>query len=203
MNLSSLAKRCVELSYRHKLTHVSSVLNTVDLLAEIYAKRRETEPVILGNGHAALALYVVLEYYLMCDAEKMILKHGVHPSRDMAHGIWCSSGSLGQAETVAVGMALADKTRKVWLITSDGAMMEGSAYEAMRFAGKYCSNLDVTVVFNGLGAYGAIEPFDLPQEVQNADCIRSVSQSRYPEWLRGLKGHYLTLTEEQYEELMA
>src|SRR5215475_9710182 len=107
--LSQLAKRCVELLYRHKLSHVSSCLNTVDLLDEIYAKRKDNEPVILDNGHASVAHYVVLEKYGFCDAEEMLKKHGVHASRDMEHGIWVSNGSLGQAATVALGMALADK----------------------------------------------------------------------------------------------
>src|SRR5215468_2875934 len=107
--LSKLANRCSELLYKHKLSHVSSCLNTVDLLAEIYEKRKDNEPVILDNGHASLAHYVVLESKGLCNAEEMVEKHGVHAHRDMEHGIWCSNGSLGQAATVALGMALADK----------------------------------------------------------------------------------------------
>lgn len=198
--LSPLAKRCVELSYSHKLTHVSSVLNTVDLLAEIYAKRKPDEPVILGNGHAGLALYVVLESIGMCDAEEMIAKHGVHPSRDMEHGIWCSSGSLGQAETVAVGMALADRRRTVWLVTSDGACAEGSVWEAARVGFHRAPNLSAWIVYNGLGAYGPIRTQDLP--TQYGWRVRHVDQTKYPHWLRGLNGHYLTLSLAQYDELM-
>lgn len=199
--ISDLAKRCVELSFRHKLTHVSSVLNTVDLIAEIYGLREpNVDPFILGNGHAALALYVVLESLGKCDAEKMIEKHGVHPSRDMGDGIWCSSGSLGQAETIAVGMALADPNRKVWLVTSDGSCMEGSVYEAFRIAGRYTANLKIYIVFNGTGAYGTIRGWDLPQG--RAYTLRKMGD-QLPQWLQGIKGHYLQLTEEQYEELMA
>jgi len=145
-----------------------------------------------------LALYVVLEKYGLCDAEKMVEKHGVHPNRDTEYGIWCSSGSLGQAETVAVGMALADKNRKVWLVTSDGACMEGSVYEALRVASHKCGNLIAFVVYNGLGAYGEIKQYDLPRNVD----VHHVDQRHYPVWLRGLAGHYLVLTKEQYDELM-
>jgi len=129
----------------------------------------------------------------------MVEKHGVHPNRDMEHGIWCSSGSLGQAETVAVGMALADKTRTVWLVMSDGGAMEGSAWEALRVGLIYCLNLYVSIVFNGHGAYGKIFEHDLPI---HSGRVYHVDKRHYPEWLRGLQGHYLKLTKEQYEELM-
>src|SRR5690349_20528071 len=108
-SFNPLEKRIIALSYKYQLTHISSCLNTVNLLEWIYDRRgcrldgRLSDPVILGNGHAGLALYAVLESKNLCDAEEMINKHGVHPSRDMDNGIWCSSGSLGQAETIAVG----------------------------------------------------------------------------------------------------
>lgn len=111
--LTELEKRCVEISYQHKLTHVSSVLNTVEVIAKIYRDRAENDPFVLGNSHASLALFVVLEKQGICDAVEMMLKHGTHASRDMEYGVWVSGGSLGQAETVAVGLAIADpKHRK-------------------------------------------------------------------------------------------
>lgn len=197
--MNSLEKRVIELSYKHQLTHVSSCLNSVNLIDWIYGQRKEDEPFVQGNGHAALAHYVVLEKHGTCDAEEMVNKHGTHAHRDMEHGIWVSNGSLGQSETIAVGMALADKTRKVWLVTSDGAAMEGAAMEALRVARKYCPNLNIYVVYNGLGAYGRIDQADLPIEVE----LHYVDYRHYPAWLRGLEGHYLRLTKEQHDELMA
>ena len=200
--LNALEKRIVDLSYRHGLTHVSSCLNCVNLIDEIYDKRNDDEPFILANGHAACALYVVLEKHGLCDAEEMVNKHGTHASRDMEHGIWCSGGSLGQPETVAVGFALADSKRKVWLVTSDGGCMEGAVYEAFRVAAKHCPNLQIYIVFNGLGAYGKIEHHDLPR-LQGQYMFHTVDQNDYPLFLRGLEGHYIKLNQQQYEELMA
>jgi len=198
--MNVLEKRIIDISYRHQLTHVSSCLNTVNLLAGIYEQRKDDEPVILDNGHAGLALYVVLESKGLCDAEAMVRKHGVHPNRDMEHGIWCSSGSLGQADTVAVGMALADRNRLVWLVTSDGACMEGAYYEASRVSNEHCYNLKIHIVFNGLGAYGETDERNIAH-YENVHAY-TVNQDYYPSWLRGLKGHYLKLTKEQYDELM-
>ncbi len=197
--MNVLEKRIIELSYKHQLSHISSCLNCVNLIADIYRQRQPEDPFVLGSGHASLAHYVVLESLGVCDAEEMIKKHGVHSSRDIANGIWCSNGSLGQAETVAVGFALADKERKVWLVTSDGSCMEGATYEALRFANIWCENLNVYIVFNGWGAYGAVLLTDLPQP--RTTSIYHVDQSRYPIWLRGLAGHYLVLTESQRDEL--
>ena len=195
--LSPLAKRCVELLYKHKLSHVSSCLNTVDLLDEIETKRDDYDPVVLDNGHASVAHYVVLESRGYCDADEMIRKHGVHSRRDMEHGIWVSNGSLGQAATVALGLALADPDRTVWLVTSDGACMEGCSYEVARIAKYRTPNLRTFVAFNGYGAYGEIRDSDICYSTGNyvGEC--------HPEWLQGLPGHYVVLNKEQYEELMA
>ena len=111
--LNPLEKRIVELSFQHKLTHVSSCLNVVNLLDWIYEQRGKDDPVVLDNSHAGLALYVVLEEHDLCDAEQMIEDHGTHAGRDPERGIWVSGGSLGQPATVAVGLAMADKNRKV------------------------------------------------------------------------------------------
>jgi transketolase N-terminal domain/subunit len=197
--LNKLERRVVELTYEHGLTHLSSCLNCVNLIADIYFKRKDDEPFVLGNGHAGLALYVVLESAGLCDAEEMVKKHGVHPSRDMEHGIWCSSGSLGQAETVAVGMALANPKRTVWLVTSDGSCMEGATLETIRVGRKNCPNLNIHCVFNGYGAYSTIILDDLPKGI----ILYTVDYTKYPSWLRGLQGHYLVLNEKQYSELMS
>lgn len=169
-------------------------------MANIYQRRQCDDPVILANGHAGLALYVTLEAEGLCDAEEMVEKHGVHPHRDMKHGIWCSSGSLGQAETVALGLALANKEREVWLVSSDGACMEGSVWETARIAYHSAPNLNAWIVYNGFGAYGTIKVTDLP--IQYGWRIYAAQTEKYPEFLRGLDGHYVTLNQEQYDQLM-
>jgi len=199
--MNALEKRIVQLSFDHQLSHISSCLNCVNLLDFIYEQRKQGDPVVLDNSHAALALYVVLEKHGLCDAGEMVERHGTHAGRDPANGIWVSGGSLGQPSTVAVGLALADKNRKVWMVTSDGSCMEGATMEALRIGDKCCrANLETFVVFNGFGAYGQIHDHELPRFSN----VRTyyVDQKRYPEWLRGLDGHYLKLSKSQYEELM-
>lgn len=196
--MNPLEKRIVDISYRHKLTHVSSCLNTVNVIDYIYAVRKPNDPFVLGNSHAALALFVVLEKHRLCDAEDMVNRYGTHAARDMDRGVWVSGGSLGQAETVAVGMALANKGQTVWLVTSDGACAEGSVSEVFRCRSLFrLHNLEIHIICNGFGAYGPA--FPLPYH----DCRLHWVKDRLPSFLSGLAGHYLTLNAEQHAELMA
>jgi transketolase N-terminal domain/subunit len=197
MRLNDLERRIIDISYKHRLSHISSCLITINPLYDILVRNRG--PVILGNGHAGLALYVALENLGICDSEEMLLRHGIHPVRDVLNGVVCSSGSLGQAETIAVGMALAHPETTVSLMTSDGACMEGSVYEAARFASMYLDNLDIHIIANGYGAYGGISSALLPK---NASII-SVDMWRFPAWLHGLGGHYVVMDEAKYKELIA
>lgn len=205
--MNILERRCIELSYKHKLSHVSSVLNTVNVLDVVYQRRASDDPVVLGNSHAALALYVILESNDLADAEELLHTHGVHASRDMRNGIWVSGGSLGQAETIAVGMALADPSKTVHLVTSDGACAEGAIWEAFSLASyRRIENFNVTVVANGLGAYREVDVEQLRQRLY-AFLPReqvSVYEPVLPSfsWIQGLPGHYMTINDSQYEEAM-
>lgn len=49
-------------------------------------------------------------------------------------GIWASSGSLGHGIGIAVGYALADPQRLVYVTISDGECAEGSVWEALAIA---------------------------------------------------------------------
>lgn len=202
---TELQKRCLEISYKHKLSHLSSVLTSVDLIDEIYNEKKQDEPFVLGNSHAALALWVVLEKRGLCNAEEMVEKYGTHATRDMEHGVWVSGGSLGQPETVAVGMAMADRTKNVYLMTSDGACAEGSVWEALRIAAEQrLENLRVVVVANG---YSALDKVDLDYLEHRLKTFYPLIFARvnlfdFPDWLQEPDGHYVVMNELQYREVI-
>jgi len=203
---NKLERRIIELSYKHGLTHLSSCLTSVNVIDKIYQVKKKTDPFILSNGHAALALYVVLEKWEGKDAEKLWKKHGTHPNRDLEDGIYCSTGSLGMGITVAVGMALADRKNKVYVLMSDGECAEGAVWEALQVAAKErLENLNVAVVCNGYSAYGRVDVDDLDARL-NAFypvlCVRT-NLFNLPDWMQGIAGHYATIdTKEKYDELM-
>ena len=69
-----LKKRILEIAYKNKLSHLGSYLSSVDIIDKIYAKKNPNDIFILSSGHAALALYVVLEKYENRDAEELFKK---------------------------------------------------------------------------------------------------------------------------------
>lgn len=203
--MGELQRRIIDLSYKLGLSHIGSCLSAVDTIDKIYSVKKESEPFILSNGHAALALYVVLEKYYHFDAEKLYKKHGTHPNRDKRHKIWASTGSLGHGIGIAVGMALADKTRNVYAVVSDGECAEGSLWEALNAASRLrIENLRVTVIANGYSAYDRVDIDDLDMRLQLFyPCyVVRTNLFAYPDFLQGLKGHYQVLSKEQYEETL-
>lgn len=202
--MNALEQRVIDLSYKHKLAHVSSCLTAVNILDKLFSVKKDKDLVILSSGHAGLALYVVLEQWLFKDAEKLLEKHGVHPNRDVENGIYCSSGSLGSAITLAVGMALADKERIIYVLLSDGEMAEGSVWEALRIASDLkLENLRITVNANGFGAYGKIdtEIIDARMQMFYPSLLIQSNVFSFPDFVQGQGGHYVVINDEQYKEL--
>lgn len=202
--LSKLEQRIVDISYKNGLGHLSSNLTAVNLIDSIYKVKKEKEIFVLDSGHAALALYCVLEKIYFKDAEELFNKHGVHPNRDLEDLIYCSAGSLGQGLPIAIGMALADRKRNVYILTSDGAMAEGSNWESLRIAGEQrLENLKIMVNANGTGAYGKIDSDLLDTRLQMfyPSLVIRTNMFKYPDYLQGFDGHYKVLNEEEYKEL--
>jgi len=200
-----LKKRILEIAYKHKLGHLGSYLSAVPIIDEIYRNKSSEDIFILSSGHAALALYVVLEKYEGKNAEELFIKHGGHPHRDEKNGIYCSTGSLGLGITVAVGRALANKNRKVYVLISDGESAEGSVWEALRFIKE--SNLPNIEIYVNVNGYAAYDKVDVKYLVDRLKVflptinIRYTSVNQYP-FLRGLNAHYHIMSEKDYKSTL-
>jgi len=204
--LSSLEKRLVEISYELKLSHLSAYFTALDILDKIYSVKKKDEPFILSQGHSFAALAVVLEKYEGKNALELVKKYGTHPTRCLEDGIDLSTGSLGQGLTIAVGMALADRSKNVYVLTSDGEMTEGSCWEALRIAGEQkLENLRVTVNANGWSAYNKVDVdlLDLRMQYFYPSLVVKTNMFKFPEWLQGVSGHYNKIdTPEKLEEIL-
>lgn len=204
MLLNKWEKRILEISYKKGLTHLSSNLTAFRLIDNIFKTKKHDEPFILDNGHAGLALYVNLEKWYFKDAEALYDKHGTHPNRDLENHIYCSTGSLGQGLPIAVGMAFANKNRNVWVLTSDGAMAEGSNWEALRIASDYrLENLRIMVNGNGHSALKNVDVDLLDYRMQYfyPSLVIKTSLLEQPEWIQGVAGHYVKMDEAKYKEI--
>ena len=201
----NLKKRIATIAYKNKLGHLGSYFSSVDIIDEIYSKMDKDDIFILSSGHAALALYVCLEKYKGQDAEVLFAKHGGHPHRDEKKGIYCSTGSLGLGLCVALGRAVANPNRKVYVLISDGEAAEGSIWEALKTIQEGdINNLEVYANLNGYAAYKEVDSAYLTQRLQaflHRIHIRYTNVEQYS-FLKGLNAHYHVMNEDNYNEVL-
>ena len=222
-----MKNRILEISYKNRLSHLGSCLTALPIIEAIYEIKKKDEKFVLSSGHAALALYVVLEQHRLGNAERMFSHHGVHPDRCGECHIDCSSGSLGQGLPIAVGMALANRNKNVYCLISDGECTEGSVWEALRIGSENnLKNLRLVLNANGWGAYQKIDTDKLTERIRSFGWAISrivgrhfetdleeallltpigpmcivvhTDVEQYP-FLKGQGAHYYTMKEEDYE----
>jgi transketolase len=200
--MNKLIKRILEITYKEKLSHLSSCLSALPILEEIYAKKQEDEVFILSNGHAGLALYVVLEEKYGVDPVVLLHKHGIHPGKDLENKLYCSTGSLGSGLPIAVGYALADRTKNVYCMISDGECAEGSIWESLRFIHTAkLDNLHVYANINGMSAYEYLDVEYLSTRLQSflPRINLRVSDPVEFSFAKGLLTHYYVMKPGDYQ----
>jgi transketolase len=151
---------------------------------------------ILSNGHAGLALYVVLESKYGIDPVMLLHKHGIHPGKDLENKLYCSTGSLGSGLPIAVGHALADRTKNVYCMISDGECAEGSIWESLRFI--HTAKLDNLHVYANINGMSAYEYLDVPYLVERLKTFLPSINLRVSEpaefsFAKGLLTHYYVM----------
>jgi transketolase len=187
-NQKEIRQRLLKILYTAKSSHIGSCLSVIDLIDSIYAVKKRGEKFILSNGHAAAALYIILEKYKYL--KKPDLKRlGFHPNRNNKYGIDVSTGSLGQGLPIAVGMALANRRKNVYCIISDGECAEGSIWESLRIVHDLrIYNLKIVVAVNGWGSYDPISPKDLQRRLKGFGFrVVPVDGHRTPDIIAALK----------------
>ena len=198
-------KRLLDICYERQLHHLGSYFSALQIIDQIYSEMDKDDIFILSNGHAVVALYVILEKYYGLDAVELHEKYGDHPKRNELDKLHCSTGSLGMGVTVAVGRALANPDRDVYCLLSDGECAEGSVWEALRFAYENkVTNLKLYVNANGWSAYDTVDLDYLENRIKafhpDVNYVRTTVEHF---GLKGLHAHYTNFNEEQYKEALA
>ncbi|MGB8266565.1 MAG: transketolase [Candidatus Velthaea sp.] len=156
--------------------HVGASFSLVEILRVLYddvMRYRPHEPhwddrdrFILSKGHGCLALYALLadkgffpaaELALQCTPGALL---GGHPETRIP-GVEASTGALGHGLSIGVGIALATRMAKrssrVFVVTGDGELDEGSVWEAALSAAKHkLDGLTLIVDYNKLQSYGRV-----------------------------------------------
>jgi transketolase len=204
MQISTTARRILEITYQERMSHLSSCLSAAPIIDEIFAVKRDDEVFILSNGHAGLALYCKLEERYGIDPVALLHKHGIHPNRDLPNHLHCSTGSLGSGLPIAVGHALATPNKKVYCMISDGEAAEGSIWESLRFINDHpVANIEVYANINGMGAYDMIDPDLLTRRLQAFLPRINIRVSKPTDFsfAKGLQTHYHVLSDYDYASL--
>ena len=130
--------------------HVGGSLSIIDILTILYFKYLDVNPAdpqwderdrfVLSKGHAAAGLIPVLAKRGFFPEETLkTFNHfgspfAMHPDSNKVIGCDASAGSLGHGLSMAVGMALGARQRKMpWktvCLMGDGECCEGSVWEA-------------------------------------------------------------------------
>ena len=168
---SSVRRRDLQVVQGAGLGHVGGEMSAIDILVTLYFAvlridpRQPNDPerdrFILSKGHSAVALYTTLAYRGFLPLEELdtfaqpLSKLNGHPDRNKVPGVETNTGPLGHGLPVAVGAALAaklqDSSWRVFVLTGDGELQEGSNWEAAMSAAHYkLDNLTVIVDRNRL-----------------------------------------------------
>lgn len=170
-----LRRLIVEMMEMEKRGHIGPALSLIEILRVLYDEVLNFDPknpnwedrdrLILSKGHGCLALYSILadKGFFPLEVLKTFGKAdsilGGHPERGKVPGVEASTGALGHGLPIGVGIAIAAKIKKknhkVFVITGDGEINEGSVWEAALCASKHgLSNLTVIIDYNKLQSYG-------------------------------------------------
>jgi transketolase len=157
--------------------HTGSSLSCIDLLVALYfAEMRHysfradwpgRDRFVLSKGHAAPALYAVLQRCGYITADSLLRLRQLesilqgHPDSRRCPGVEASTGSLGHGLSIAHGMALVlrgeENGPRVYALLGDGELQEGQIWEAAMSAGHYrTANLCAIVDANRLQIDGAV-----------------------------------------------
>jgi len=140
--------------------HPGSCLSAADLLAALYfgELREGRDRFVLSKGHACPALYAALHlrgHYDRAALGSFRRLGGLlqgSPTTSIP-GVDATCGSLGQGFSIALGLALGFRQRRldgrVFVMLGDGELQEGQIWEAAMAAGHYqLANLCAIVDYN-------------------------------------------------------
>ena len=155
---NSIRLSAMTMNHHAKLGHTGGDLSSADILAVLFlggvlrvdpAQPRwpQRDRFILSKGHGAAAYYSTLAArgffsleQLKTYMDPLSMLNG-HPDRNKLPGVEANTGPLGHGLPIAVGAALAARMRKeswrVFVLTGDGELQEGSNWEAAMTAQHY------------------------------------------------------------------
>lgn len=167
--LKTAKLRLLKMHHEANYGHLGGNLSCIDALMTLHhLVMKPDDHFILSKGHSAGALYVTLwslgklqDSDLNSFSKDNTILPG-HPSGTGIPGLLFPTGSLGHGPSLAAGLALAAKHKKldrqIYCLCSDGEWQEGSCWEALTFSVHHqLNNLNIIIDQNGLQGFGRTE----------------------------------------------
>lgn len=194
---ASLREKLLNLYKSANAGHIGSSLSCLEILMLCHSVfRGEHDRVVLSKGHAAGALYCVLDELgvlgrpLSDFYREGTLLSAHPPCKTPLPRVPFGTGSLGHGLSLGVGMALAQRHagHDAWtaVVVSEGDLNEGSTWEAILSAAQLKLNRLITIVdANGLQGLGAsaeilnLEPLRAKAESFGFDCFETAQGNSY------------------------
>ncbi len=164
MQSNAIRKTILRMIHHSKSSHIWSALSMVDILSVLYSwELKKDDKVIVSKGHGWSALYATLAEAGYIDKEWLIenycqngSKFGWHVTYGSIPEVHATAWSLWHGLPIWCGFALADNTRRVYVITWDGELNEWSNWESAMFAYHHrLANLVWIIDRNGQQSFGA------------------------------------------------
>jgi len=134
--------------------HYASSMSALEIMYPLfYEQGVKPDEFILSKGHAAPALYAILDDLKYITKEQIdgFREYGGlpgHPSLETP-GVLCSSGSLGMGISKAMGLAWANQDKVYHVLVGDGELQEGQNWEALlHFGASKIKNLFIHIDAN-------------------------------------------------------
>ena len=173
----AIRAHALRMVHHAKSSHIGTGLSMSDLLAVLYGQVMRYDPerpdwpdrdrFLLSKGHGAAAAYATLAESGFFPTEWLERYSengsplGGHLTSKGVPGVELSTGALGHALPVGVGMAMAARAdgrdSRVFVLLSDGELDEGSNWEAALFAPqRRLDNLVAIVDYNKIQSFGTV-----------------------------------------------
>jgi len=172
---TNILKTFLDIALKKKAGHLGSSLSAMPIMNALYKRYNFKDDIfVLSKGHAALGFYTILREYDYISQEELdsVYQNNSrfygHVSRNPEKGIQVTAGSLGHAASVAVGLAMANRNKKVFCLLGDGECDEGSVWEAFAFAARHkIKNIFFVIDYNGYQGYDKLIEKELPRKVDS------------------------------------
>lgn len=177
-----IRNRILDIAYRSGRGHLGGTFSVVDILVSLYygLEIDFLTPVLIGKGHACLALYAILEDLGIISSRELDTFgqdgsiYNVQFDRRIPTILY-NTGSLGNVVGIAAGLAYAttlkhsqEKCSDVYAIIGDGECAEGSIWESIQLAASLrLGNLSVVVDWNKLAVTCSVDDPYLEKKFQS------------------------------------